>query len=111
MLFRSQLIEARGRLPVRRALDITRQVALALSFAHQQNIVHRDLKPSNLLIRRDGVVKLTDMGLARSLDETGEAGITRAGTTVGTVDYTSPEQARDSKSAHARCDIYSLGCA
>ena len=49
----AQLIEARGRLLVRRALDITRQVALALSVAHQRNIVHRDIKPSNLLIRRD----------------------------------------------------------
>jgi len=105
-----QLIQSRGQLPVRRALDITRQVALALSVAHQRNIVHRDIKPSNLLIRRDGVVKLTDLGLARCLDAVGEAGITRAGTTVGTIDYISPEQARDSKSADVRSDIYSLGC-
>ena len=106
----ARLIQSRDRLPVRRSLDITRQVALALSVAYRRNIVHRDIKPSNLLIRSDGVVKLTDMGLARSLDDPGEASITRAGTTVGTVDYISPEQARDSKSADVRSDIYSLGC-
>ena len=106
----ARLIQSRDRLPVRRSLDITRQVALALSVAHRRNIVHRDIKPSNLLIRADGVVKLTDMGLARSLDDPGEASLTRAGTTVGTVDYISPEQARDSKSADVRSDIYSLGC-
>ncbi|MEE3284788.1 MAG: serine/threonine-protein kinase [Planctomycetota bacterium] len=106
----SQLIRTRGRLPVGRSLDITRQVALALSVAYRRNIVHRDIKPSNLLIRGDGVVKLTDMGLARSMDDAEQAGITRAGTTVGTVDYISPEQARNSKSADTRSDIYSLGC-
>ena len=106
----SQLIRTRGRLPVGRSLDITRQVALALAVAHRRNIVHRDIKPSNLLIRVDGVVKLTDMGLARSMDDAEQAGITRAGTTVGTVDYISPEQARNSKSADTRSDIYSLGC-
>ncbi len=106
----ARLIQSHDRLPVRRSLSITRQVALALSVAHRRNIVHRDIKPSNLLIRADGVVKLTDMGLARSLDDPGAAGITRAGTTVGTVDYISPEQARDSKSADVRSDIYSLGC-
>lgn len=105
-----ELIQSRGRLPVRRSLDITHQVALALSVAHQRNIVHRDIKPSNLLIRSDGMVKLTDMGLARSLDDSVESGITRAGTTVGTVDYIAPEQARDSKAADTRSDIYSLGC-
>mgnify|MGYP001277320786 CR=1 FL=1 len=105
-----KLIQSRGRLPVRRSLDITLQVARGLAIAHSRNIVHRDIKPSNLLIRHDGAVKLTDMGLARSLGETSEAGITRAGTTVGTVDYISPEQARDSKAADTRSDIYSLGC-
>ena len=105
-----KLVTSRIVLPVKRSLDIVRQVAQALQHAHDKNIVHRDIKPSNLLIQRDGTVKLTDMGLARSVDETMETDITRAGTTVGTVDYMSPEQARNSKAADIRSDIYSLGC-
>ena len=62
------------------------------------------------MLRRDGTLKLTDLGLARSVDETLETNITRAGTTVGTVDYMAPEQARNSKLADIRSDIYSLGC-
>jgi serine/threonine-protein kinase len=93
----------------KRAMDIIRQVTLALQHAYQQKIVHRDIKPSNLLIRKDGLVKLADMGLARSVDESLETNITRAGTTVGTVDYMSPEQARNSKAADIRSDMYSLG--
>lgn len=104
------LVERRGVLPVKRSIDIIKQVARALQHALDQGIVHRDIKPANLLIRRDGVVKLADMGLARAVDESMETGITRAGTTVGTVDYMSPEQARNSKSADVRSDIYSLGC-
>lgn len=104
------LIQKRGRIAPRRSLEIIRQTALALQHAFEKNIVHRDIKPSNLMVRRDGVVKLTDLGLARSIDETLETNITRAGTTVGTVDYMSPEQARNSKLADIRSDIYSLGC-
>lgn len=104
------LVERRGVLPVKRSIDIIKQVCRALQHALDQGIVHRDIKPANLLIRRDGVVKLADMGLARAVDETTETGLTRAGTTVGTVDYMSPEQARNSKAADVRSDIYSLGC-
>src|SRR5262249_40575824 len=60
--------------------------------------------------RKDGVVKLTDLGLARALDEAIDTSITRPGTTVGTVDYMAPEQAMSSKKADVRSDIYSLGC-
>ncbi|MDB5387830.1 MAG: pknB 33 [Planctomycetaceae bacterium] len=104
------LIQKRGVLPVKRSIDIIKQVTRALQHAYEQHIVHRDIKPANLLVRRDGVVKLADMGLARAVDESIETGITRAGTTVGTVDYMSPEQARNSKAADVRSDIYSLGC-
>ena len=102
------LVTRKDGLSVKRSLDIIKQVARALEHAYEQTIVHRDIKPANLLIDRDGNVKLADMGLARSVAETEEAGITRAGTTVGTVDYMSPEQARDSKSADCRSDMYSL---
>jgi len=106
-----KLLKKRGRLPLRRTLEIVKQVARALDHAFRRGIVHRDIKPSNMLIKRNGTVKLADMGLARSVDETTESGLTRVGTTVGTVDYMAPEQARDSKSADVRSDIYSLGCA
>jgi eukaryotic-like serine/threonine-protein kinase len=107
----AKLLKGRTALPLRRSLEIVKQVARALDHAFKQGIVHRDVKPSNMLIKRNGTVKLTDMGLARSVDETLDSGVTRVGTTVGTVDYMAPEQAKDSKAADVRSDIYSLGCA
>lgn len=106
-----ELLRKRGVIPVKRSVDIIKQATLALQHANQRQIVHRDIKPSNLMIRdRDGVVKLADLGLARFLEDDGDLGLTKAGTTVGTVDYMSPEQARDSKAADIRSDLYSLGC-
>ncbi len=105
-----EIIRKRGVIPVKRSIDIVRQVAEALQHAFEKQIVHRDIKPSNLLIKNDGTVKLADLGLARSIDETLDTSITRVGTTVGTVDYMSPEQARNSKATDIRSDIYSLGC-
>ncbi|MCA9076270.1 MAG: serine/threonine protein kinase [Planctomycetaceae bacterium] len=105
-----ELVVKRDVIPVKRSIDIIKQVALALDHAASKNIVHRDIKPANLMIKRDGTVKLADMGLARAVDDSLETGITRAGMTVGTVDYMSPEQARSSQAADVRSDIYSLGC-
>ncbi len=103
-------VNRRGPIPVKRSVEIMRQAAEALQHAYERNIVHRDIKPSNLMISRDGTVKLTDMGLARSIDDTLDTTITRDGTTVGTVDYMAPEQASNSKAADIRSDLYSLGC-
>ncbi len=105
-----ELVAKRGSIPLKRSLGYVKQVALALDHLHKRGIVHRDIKPSNLLMTKDGVVKLTDLGLARAVDESMQSNITREGTTVGTVDYMAPEQARNSQSADIRSDIYSLGC-
>ncbi|MFN0050921.1 MAG: protein kinase domain-containing protein, partial [Planctomycetales bacterium] len=107
----ANLVQKRGVLPVKRSIEIIRQTALALQHAYEKGIVHRDIKPGNIMIRnQDGMAKLADLGLARAVDDHAETSITRAGTTVGTIDYMSPEQARDSKAADVRSDLYSLGC-
>ena len=105
-------ITKKRRLDPEDARRILVQAARALEHAHRQGVVHRDIKPSNfLLTKKDGklLVKLTDMGLARRVDEN-EFRVTRDGTTVGTIDYISPEQAHDAGKADIRSDIYSLGC-
>jgi serine/threonine-protein kinase len=107
-----EYIDRKGRLKPEKARRILVQAARALDHAHKQGIVHRDIKPANfLLTRRDGrlLVKLTDLGLAREARED-EFRVTRVGSTVGSIDYMSPEQARDSRAADIRSDIYSLGC-
>src|SRR5207302_4255920 len=88
------------------------QACKALEHAASLGIVHRDIKPANFLLANDEGrcrVKLTDMGLSRMENEE-DFRVTRDGTTVGTVDYMAPEQARDSSAADVRSDIYSLGC-
>ena len=102
----SQLIEEKGRLDYREAIEITRQVASALSLAHRNHIIHRDVKPHNILITNTGVAKLADFGIAKAVSNA--TLIDGNNKVMGSVHYLSPEQARGSY-VDERTDIYSLG--
>lgn len=105
------LVNANGPFALADALRYMLQIADALMHAWQRDVVHRDIKPSNILLTPDGQAKLVDMGLARFDEgEPNEPEMTATGVTLGTFDYMAPEQARDSRSADIRSDIYSLGC-
>src|SRR5438067_250964 len=101
-----RMIERRGPAPVDTALELAMQIARGLSFAHQQGLVHRDVKPQNVLLNGDGQAKVTDFGIARSLDV--KHGMTQTGTVLGTSDYIAPEQAQGQR-VDEHTDIYSLG--
>ncbi len=102
------LISEQGRMPPPTAVRLARQVALGLQHVHSKGLIHRDVNPYNILVTRDGTAKLADLGLAIDLAE--DDRVTRDGATVGTFDYVAPEQARHSRAADIRSDIYSLGC-
>jgi serine/threonine protein kinase len=105
------LLEAAAHLPVKKKLELFREILSAVSFAHRNLIVHRDLKPSNILITSDGTPKLLDFGIAKLLDsDAEEASQAHTMTSAGmlTPDYASPEQVRGEPAAVAS-DIYSLG--
>jgi eukaryotic-like serine/threonine-protein kinase len=100
-----------GPLPLRQAVDYARQAALGLQYAHEEGLVHRDIKPANLILDDRGTVKILDLGLAFAKGEDDESLTQEHGEKVlGTADYLSPEQAKDSHKADARSDIYALGC-
>lgn len=106
----TKLVKKFGPLDVARACDYARQAAIGLQHAHDCGLVHRDMKPGNLMVDRDGVVKILDLGLARFKDEVGDqAGHPSEEVLLGTVDYVAPEQTVNSK-VDARADVYSLGC-
>jgi len=90
------------------ALDMAIQMADALSHAHQRGFIHRDVKPKNIILMPDGVSKLTDLGLARAVDDK-IAAESEAGKAYGTPYYISPEQIRGDVDIDFRADIYSLG--
>lgn len=97
-----------GKLSVGDALHVVMVVADALQHAHESELIHRDIKPENILITGQGVVKVADLGLAKSASE--NLTLTRTGAGPGTPTYMSPEQTRDARHVDARSDIYSLGC-
>ncbi len=99
------LIAQHDRLPGEVVTLIALELADALGYAHDLSIIHRDLKPENVMVRRDGVVKLMDFGIARFLDE---VNLTVTGALVGTAAYMSPEQALE-KVLDSRSDLFSLG--
>jgi serine/threonine protein kinase len=107
-----RLVAKQGPLAVPRAARIFSEVASALDHAHNQGLVHRDIKPSNILITPHDHAKLLDLGLALWEGERGSdrSVIGGAGYVVGTMDYISPEQARDPTRVDARSDLYGLGC-
>jgi len=96
-------IEKKVRLSVKEAVSIAIQVAMGLEAAHNNNIIHRDIKPQNIMISKDGKVKVTDFGIAKAATSN-----TITSNVMGSVHYTSPEQARGGYS-DAKSDIYSLG--
>ncbi|NUO83500.1 protein kinase [candidate division KSB1 bacterium] len=94
-----------GQLSVASAVEFAIQIAQGLAKAHEHGIVHRDLKPANIIITKDGVVKIVDFGLAKLASQ---PRLTKTGSTVGTMAYMSPEQARGEAVDH-RADIWALG--
>jgi serine/threonine-protein kinase len=100
------VVERVGPLPIRRALVLGIQIARALAYAHELEIVHRDVKPHNVLLDPAGTAKVTDFGIARTLDV--EEALTQTGTVLGTGQYLSPEQANGGR-GDERSDQYSLG--
>ncbi len=104
------IVTDEGPMDAERALNIARQVADALAYAHRNGIIHRDIKPENIMLTPDEQVKLTDLGLAKRTGVAGsDSAVTLAGQVMGTPHYMSPEQVVDTSSVDHRTDIYSLG--
>ncbi len=99
------IIRSQAPLSPEKALNITRQIAEALTHAHANHIIHRDIKPQNIMIATDGRVKVTDFGIARAASS---ATLTHTGDIIGSVHYLSPEQAKGAQT-NEQSDIYSLG--
>src|SRR6184192_514675 len=102
-------LDGAGQLPVAEAVQITREVADALSHAHRHDVVHRDIKPENILLS-GGHAVVADFGIARAISVAGRDKFTATGMAVGTPAHMSPEQASGQSRIDGRADIYALGC-
>ena len=102
-----RLVRTKGHLDIQQASNVIMQAANGLAHAHSHNLIHRDIKPGNILVTPDGVAKLSDLGLAGYMHDPDDP---RAGKTVGTADYLSPELIRAPTETTRSSDIYSLGC-
>ena len=100
-----ECLDEQGRMTVRRALELAIEIAHGLAFAHDHGLVHRDVKPQNVILNGDGAAKVTDFGIARSLEV---KGVTQSGTVLGTSSYIAPEQA-SGRPVEPATDVYSLG--
>jgi len=103
------LVDEHGPLKYRQVASYIAQAAEGLAYAHAHELIHRDIKPGNLLITEQGIVKITDLGLAR-ISAGGPSLTLDEGSVLGTVDYMAPEQALDSHHVNETVDQYSLGC-
>ena len=101
-----RVLARRGKLAWEEVVAYAKHLCEALQYAHDKGIIHRDLKPSNLMIATDGVLKLTDFGIAKDADMTA---LTGANSTIGTAAYMSPEQCKGDKNLTNKSDLYSLG--
>src|SRR2546427_487800 len=102
-------LKREGQLPLEDVLRITREVADALSYAHDHDVVHRDIKPENILFQAGHAV-VSDFGIARAITAAAGGSLTATGIAIGTPAYMSPEQATGSSRLDGRSDIYGLGC-
>ncbi len=106
-----RMVESKGPLPFDQAARYIQQAADGLAHAHSRKMIHCDIKPANLLVNKQDVVKILDMGMARLIDRAKAPASDKDERSLGTVDYLAPEQAVESPELDHRADIYSLGCA
>jgi serine/threonine-protein kinase len=103
-----KLIKDNRYLPNEIAALIFLEICKGVKYAHDRGVIHRDIKPANILISKEGEVKITDFGIATSKEDE-EVGLTKAGATLGSPAFMSPEQIQDASSVDKKADIYSLG--